>query len=44
LPALAALHRNIYTAVAAGDKTRAAEELGRHFEGIRRRIADAVGE
>ena len=44
LPALAALHRNIYTAVAAGDRARAAEELGRHFEGIRRRIADAVGE
>lgn len=44
LPALAALHRNIYIAVAAGDKGRAAEELGRHFEGVRRRIADAVGE
>ena len=44
LPALAALHRNIYIAVAAGDKGRAAEELGRHFEGVRRRIADAVEE
>ncbi|MDQ4047062.1 MAG: FCD domain-containing protein [Actinomycetota bacterium] len=44
LPALAALHRNVYTAVAAGDKARAAEELGRHFVGIRRRIAEAVGE
>lgn len=44
LPALAALHRSIYEAVAAGDKARAAEELGRHFAGIRRRIAEAVGE
>jgi DNA-binding FadR family transcriptional regulator len=44
LPALAALHRNVYTAVAAGDKARAADELGLHFAGIRRRIAEAVGE
>jgi DNA-binding FadR family transcriptional regulator len=44
LAAVAALHRSIYTAVAAGDKARASEELTRHFEGIRRRIAEAVEE
>lgn len=44
LVALAALHRNIYTAVAAGDKARAAEQLTSHFDGIRRRIREAVGE
>ena len=42
LAAVAALHRNVYTAVAAGDKARAAQELTRHFDGIRRRITDAV--
>jgi DNA-binding FadR family transcriptional regulator len=44
LAAVAALHRNIYTAVAAGDKARAAEQLAQHFDGIRRRISDAVAE
>ena len=44
LVALAGLHRNIYRAVAAGDKARAAEQLTSHFDGIRRRIRDAVGE
>ena len=44
LVALAALHRNIYRAVAAGDKAKAAEQLTSHFDGIRRRIRDAVGE
>jgi DNA-binding FadR family transcriptional regulator len=44
LAGVAALHRNIYTAVAAGDKAKAAEELTRHFDGIRRRITEAVGE
>ena len=32
----------IYEAVAAGDKALAAERLTRHFDGIRRRISDAV--
>jgi DNA-binding FadR family transcriptional regulator len=40
----AAIHRNIYAAVAAGDKVLAAELLNRHFDGIRRRITEAVGE
>ncbi len=40
----AAIHRNIYAAVAAGDKVLAAELLNRHFDGIRRRISEAVGE
>lgn len=40
----AATHRDIYTAVAAGDKPLAAELLNRHFDGIRRRISEAVGE
>ncbi|XAS73052.1 FCD domain-containing protein [Micrococcaceae bacterium Sec5.1] len=40
----AAIHRNIYTAVAAGDKVLSAELLNRHFDGIRRRISEAVGE
>ena len=44
LVALAGLHRNIYRAVAAGDKAKAAEQLTSHFDGIRRRIRDAVGE
>ncbi|MDR6557779.1 DNA-binding FadR family transcriptional regulator [Arthrobacter pascens] len=44
LVALAALHRNIFTAVAAGDKAGASEQLTRHFDGIRRRIREAVGE
>lgn len=43
LVALAGLHRNIYRAVAAGDKAKAAEQLTSHFDGIRRRIRDAVG-
>jgi DNA-binding FadR family transcriptional regulator len=42
--ALAALHRSIYTAVAAGDKAKASALLTRHFDGIRRRIREAVGE
>ena len=40
----AAIHRNIYAAVAAGDKVLSAELLNRHFDGIRRRISEAVGE
>ncbi|NUU33035.1 FadR family transcriptional regulator [Arthrobacter sp. C9C5] len=40
----AALHRGIYEAVAAGDAVLAAERLGSHFDGMRRRIAAAVGE
>ena len=44
LPALAALHRSIFSAVATGDKVRAARELTHHFEGFHRRIRDAVGE
>lgn len=40
----AALHRGIYEAVAAGDAVLAAERLGSHFDGIRRRIAAAVAE
>ena len=44
LPALAAVHRNIYSAVAAGDKARAARELTHHFEGFRQRIREAVAE
>ncbi|MDI2033243.1 FadR/GntR family transcriptional regulator [Paenarthrobacter nitroguajacolicus] len=40
----AAMHRDIYAAVAAGDKAAAAELLNRHFDGIRRRISEAVGE
>jgi DNA-binding FadR family transcriptional regulator len=43
LPA-AALHRGIYEAVAAGDKVLAAQRLSSHFDGIRGRIAAAVGE
>jgi DNA-binding FadR family transcriptional regulator len=44
LPAIAALHRNIFSAVAAGDKAAAARELASHFDGFRRRILEAVGE
>ena len=40
----AAMHRAIYAAVAAGDKAAAAELLNRHFDGIRRRISEVVGE
>jgi DNA-binding FadR family transcriptional regulator len=40
----AALHRSIYEVVAAGDAVLAAERLGSHFDGMRRRIAAAVGE
>ena len=39
----AALQRSIYEAVAAGDAVLAAERLGSHFDGMRRRIAAAVG-
>lgn len=39
----AALHRGIYEAVAAGDAALAAEQLGSHFDGMRRRIEAAVG-
>ncbi|GAP59194.1 uncharacterized HTH-type transcriptional regulator YcbG [Arthrobacter sp. Hiyo1] len=42
LVATAAMHRSIYTAVATGDKLAAAELLNRHFDGIRRRISEAV--
>ncbi len=44
LVAAAALERSIYEAVAAGDAVLAAERLGSHFDGMRRRIAAAVGE
>ena len=44
LAAAAALQRSIYEAVAAGDAVLAAERLGSHFDGMRRRIAAAVGE
>ncbi|WP_426998206.1 FadR/GntR family transcriptional regulator [Pseudarthrobacter sp. N5] len=44
LVATAALHRNIYAAVAAGDKVQASERLNRHFDGIRKRISAAVSE
>jgi len=43
LAAAAALHRGIYEAVAAGDAELAAERLGSHFDGMRRRIAEAAG-
>jgi DNA-binding FadR family transcriptional regulator len=38
----AALHREIYEAVAAADKGLAAERLNSHFDGIRRQITLAV--
>ncbi|MEZ2390433.1 FadR/GntR family transcriptional regulator [bacterium RCC_150] len=44
LVATAALHRNIYAAVAAGDKAEAAERIKRHFDGMRRRISEAVAD
>ncbi len=40
----AAVHRGIYEAVASGDKVLAAQRLNGHFDGIRGRIAAAVGE
>ena len=40
----AAVHRGIYEAVAGGDKVLAAHRLDSHFDGIRDRIAAAVGE
>ncbi|MCU1548380.1 MAG: FadR family transcriptional regulator [Arthrobacter sp.] len=40
----AALHREIYEAVAAADKALAAERLNSHFDGIRGRITKAVSE
>jgi len=43
-PAGAAEHRGIYDAVAAGDAVLAAERLGSHFDAMRRRIMEAVGE
>jgi DNA-binding GntR family transcriptional regulator len=39
-----AVHRGIYEAVASGDKVLAAQRLGSHFDGMRRRIAGLVGE
>lgn len=39
----AAVHRGICEAVAAGDKSLAAERLVRHFDGIRRRIGELTG-
>lgn len=39
----ARLHREIYEAVAAGDKAAATVLVGGHFDGIRRLIADTVG-
>ncbi|QCB95562.1 FadR family transcriptional regulator [Arthrobacter sp. PAMC25564] len=42
LVAVAALHREIYEAVAAADKALAAQRLNSHFDGIRRRITRAV--
>ena len=44
LAAEAALHQGIYEAVAAGDGTLAAERLGRHFDGLRRKITALAGE
>lgn len=44
LAAAAALHRGIYEAVAAGDVALAAERLGSHFDGMRRRITALAGE
>lgn len=36
----AAMHRGIYEAVASGDRAAASERLNRHFDGIRRLIAE----
>ncbi|MGG5172711.1 FadR/GntR family transcriptional regulator [Pseudarthrobacter sp. J1738] len=40
----AKIHREIYVAVAEGDKALASERLNRHFDGIRLRITEAVAE
>ena len=42
LAALAAAHRAIYEAVSTGNKALAAELLSRNFDGIRRRITEAM--
>jgi DNA-binding FadR family transcriptional regulator len=39
----AAMHRGIYEAVASGDRPAASERLNRHFDGIRRLIAEHSG-
>jgi len=44
LAAVAAAHRRIYEAVAEGDKALAAERLNRHFDGIRNRIYQVIGQ
>lgn len=44
LVATAAMHRDIYSAVAAQDKPLASERLNHHFDGIRRRISEAVAD
>ncbi|MET1021083.1 MAG: GntR family transcriptional regulator [Arthrobacter sp.] len=44
LAALAAAHRAIYEAVSTGQKALAAELLAGHFDGIRRRITEAMAE
>lgn len=44
LTATAAMHRDIYSAVAKKDKALAAELLNRHFDGIRERIAQVVSD
>ena len=36
----AAMHRSIFEAVRDGDKAAASELLNRHFDGIRRRLAE----
>lgn len=42
LLAEAAVHRGIYEAVSTGDKVLAAQRLHSHFDGIRRRISQAI--
>lgn len=42
--ALAGFHRAIFEAVSTGDKALAAELLGSHFDGIRRRISETLAE
>jgi DNA-binding FadR family transcriptional regulator len=44
LAAPAGLHRAIFEAVSTGDKALAAELLCSHFDGIRRRISEALAE
>ena len=44
LAALAAAHRAIYEAVSSGNKALAAELLSRNFDGIRRRITEAIAD